>query len=224
MTDPAAIRVFLVDDQSMIRAGLRSLLSGDPRFEVVGDSGDPRAAIDAIGRLRPDVVLLDISMPGLSGLDAIAKIRKVHPTSKVIMLTHHEGESFVTQALSAGANGYLSKDSEQSELVLAIEAVRRGNPFISPKVAGSLLHRTSVAREDGAAGDAGATRLESLTPREREVFQLLALGKSNKEVAKVLAMSLGTVKKHRENLQRKLNCHSTAEMALLAMREGLMGS
>ena len=110
MSEQAAIRIFLVDDQSMIRAGFRSLLSQEGRFQVVGDSGDPRAAIDAIGKLRPDVVLLDISMPGLSGLDAIAMIRKVHPAAKVIMLTHHEGESFVTQALSSGADGYLSKD------------------------------------------------------------------------------------------------------------------
>ena len=220
MEDHTAIRVYLVDDQSMIRAGLKSLLGRDERFQIVGDGGDPRAAIDDIGRVRPDVVLLDISMPGLSGLDAIAMIRKVHPGAKVIMLTHHEGESFVSQALTAGADGYLSKDSEQAELALAIEAVRRGNAFISPKVAGGLLRRGGTREPTGAF----ATRLESLTPREREVFQLLALGRSNKEIAKALSMSLGTAKKHRENLQRKLNCHSTAEMALLAIREGLMGS
>jgi len=219
MDDPDPIRVFLVDDQSMIRAGFRSLLSRDGRFEVVGDSGDPRAAIEAIGKTRPDVVLLDISMPGLSGIDAIAMIRDLHPKARVVMLTHHEGESFVSQALSAGADGYLSKDSEEAELILAVEAVHRGNPFISPKVAGSLLQR----RGSNAPGAPVATRLESLTAREREVFQLLALGKSNKEIARALSMSLGTAKKHRENLQRKLNCHSTAEMAILAIREGLMG-
>jgi len=219
MDDPDPIRVFLVDDQSMIRAGFRSLLSRDGRFEVVGDSGDPRAAIEAIGKTRPDVVLLDISMPGLSGIDAIAMIRDLHPKARVVMLTHHEGESFVSQALSAGADGYLSKDSEEAELILAVEAVHRGNPFISPKVAGSLLQR----RGSNAPGAPAATRLDSLTAREREVFQLLALGKSNKEIARALSMSLGTAKKHRENLQRKLNCHSTAEMAILAIREGLMG-
>jgi two-component system nitrate/nitrite response regulator NarL len=219
MSDPSAIRVFLVDDQSMIRAGFKSLLARDPRFAVVGDSGDPRAAIAQIGALKPEVVLLDISMPGLSGIDAIAMIRDLHPAAKVVMLTNHEGESFVSQALSAGADGYLSKDSDQAELVLAIEAVRRGNPFISPKVARSLLRRRAPVEP----GTPIATRIESLTPREREVFQLLALGKSNKEIARALQMSLGTAKKHRENLQRKLNCHSTAEMAILAIREGLMG-
>lgn len=218
MSDTARTRVFLVDDQSMVRAGFRSLLATDPRFEITGDSGDPRAAVGVIGRTRPDVVLLDISMPGLSGLDAIALIRDVHPTAKVIMLTNHEGESFVNQALTAGADGYLSKDSDQAELALAIEAVHRGDPYISPKVAAGLLGR---GRAPGAASSKGVA---SLTPREREVFQLLALGKSNKEIARALQMSLGTAKKHRENLQRKLECHSTAEMAILAIREGLMGS
>lgn len=220
MHEHASISVYLVDDLNMIRAGFRSLLAADDRFHVLGDSGDPRPAIEAIGRMRPDVVLLDISMPGLSGIDAIALIRKVHPSAKVIMLTHHEGESFVTQALSAGADGYLSKDSERAELFLAIESVHRGNPFISPKVAGGLLRYGSSK----GSGSGVATRIEGLTPREREVFQLLALGKSNKEIAKALSMSLGTAKKHRENLQRKLDCHSTAEMAILAIREGLMGA
>ena len=218
MHDPVPIRIYLVDDQSMIRAGFKSLLSRDPRFQVVGDQGDPRAAVEAICALKPDVVLLDISMPGLSGLDAIELIRRGHPRVRTIMLTHHEGESFVTQALCAGADGYLSKDSDQAELTLAIEAVHRGDAYISPKVAGRLLQRGAV---QGAPLE---TCIQSLTPREREVFQLLALGKSNKEVASALHMSLGTAKKHRENVQRKLDCHSTAEMALLAIREGLMGS
>ena len=218
MESAAPTRVYLVDDLNMIRAGFRSILTADPRFTVVGDSGDARAAIDAIEKSRPDVVLLDISMPGLSGLDAISMIRDVHPSVKVIMLTHHEGETFVNQALSAGADGYLSKDSDQAELAIAIEAVRRGNPYISPKVAAGLLGRTRTPVPVDPKG------VGSLTPREREVFQLLALGKSNKEIARALSMSLGTAKKHRENLQRKLDCHSTAEMAILAIREGLMGS
>ena len=220
MNDTTPISVYLVDDLSMIRAGFRSLLTADARFSVLGDSGDARTAIAAIGKTRPDVVLLDISMPGLSGIDAIALIREVHPPASVIMLTHHEGESFVTQALTAGADGYLSKDSERAELFLAIESVHRGNPYISPKVAGALLRR-GASKEPGTGL---ATRIGELTPREREVFQLLALGKSNKEIAKALSMSLGTAKKHRENLQRKLDCHSTAEMAILAIREGLMGT
>src|SRR5262249_33708433 len=155
-------------------------LSRDPHYAVVGDSGDPRAAIAEIGALRPDVVLLDISMPGLSGIDAISMIRDLHPTVQVVTLPNHEGQTFGNQALAAGADGRLSKDSDQAELLLAIEAVRRGNPFISPKVARSLLHRGGPVEPRAPI----ATRIESLTPREREVFQLLALGKSNKEIAR----------------------------------------
>ena len=139
MESQTAIRVYLVDDQTMIRAGFRSLLAKDPRFEVVGECGDPRRAIEVIPLTRPDVILLDISMPGLSGIDAIPQIRKTHPRARIVMLTHHEGESFVEQAMRAGADGYLSKDSEPAELALAIESVHRGNMYLSPRVAGRGL-------------------------------------------------------------------------------------
>ena len=217
LTDP--IRVYLVDDQAMIRAAFRHLLDEDARFQVVGDQGDPRQALEEIPDLRPDVVLLDISMPVLSGLDAIAQIRERWKRARIIMLTHHEGQVFVEQALKAGAEGYLSKDSDPTELALAIQAVHRGDPYVSPKVSAGLVGQM---RDAGPEGPAPSTRLACLTPREREVFQLLALGHSNKEVARDLDMSLGTAKKHRENLQRKLDCHSAAELARLAIREGLL--
>jgi DNA-binding NarL/FixJ family response regulator len=222
MTDhDSPIRVYLVDDQAMIRAAFRSLLEEQPGFEVVGDCGDARTAVEQIGQLRPDVVLLDITMPGLSGIDAIPLVKKASPRSAVVMLTHHEGESFVEQALRAGAQGYLSKDSEPAELALALQSAVRGDPFLSPKVSSGLVAR---ARGGGSPENAHSSRIEQLTPREREVFQLLALGRSNKEVARELGMSLGTAKKHRENLQRKLDCHSPAELARLAIREGLLDS
>jgi len=213
------IRIHVVDDQSMIRAGIKSMLTKNPRFQVTGTSGDPRAAIQAIGQELPDVILLDISMPGLSGIDAIPLLRKVHPRVRIVMLTHHEGDTFVEQALKAGADGYLSKDSAPAELVLAIDSVHQGKLYLSPKVAGVLVSRMGGGK---SPIQVGTSKLQSLTPREREVFQLLALGKSNKEVAKALDMSLGTSKKHRENLQRKLECHSAAELALLAIREGML--
>lgn len=221
MTTPAgssSIRVYLIDDQSMIRAGFKSLLASDARFAVVGDSGDPRAAAEILKGLDVDVVLLDISMPGLSGIDAIPLLRAARPKLRIVMLTNHEGDSFVDQALVAGADGYLSKDSDPAELRLALEAVVRGDAFLSPKVAGGLLRRSQ------SAARGFQSRLGALTPREREVFQLLALGRSNKEVAKALGMTVSTAKKHRENLQRKLDCHSTAELALLAVQEGLISS
>ena len=214
-------RIYLVDDQSMVRSAFRAVLEQDRRFDVVGDQGDPWVAIGEIAVQKPDVVLLDITMPGLSGIDAIGQIREMSAATKVVMLTHHEGQSFVEQALKAGAEGYLSKDSEPEELALAIEAVHRGDPYVSPRVSGGLVGRV---RGTGPEGEGPATRVDSLTPREREVFQLLAVGHSNKMVAAELGMSLGTAKKHRENLQRKLDCHSAAELARLAIREGLLDS
>ena len=213
------IKVYLIDDQAMIRAAFRSLLSDCEEFDVVGDRGDAREALDEIGALRPDVILLDITMPGLSGLDAIAKIRKVLPRVRIVMLTHHEGQIFVEQAIREGAEGYLSKDSDVTELTLALKAVHRGDPYVSPRVSGGLVSQVRGQRPGRVPA---ASKLGSLTPREREVFQLLALGKSNKEVANALGMSLGTAKKHRENLQRKLRCSSAAELARLAIREGLL--
>jgi two-component system response regulator NreC len=217
---PAKARLYLVDDQNMLRAAFRSLLTEGGRFEVVGDSGDARSAIQEVGALRPDVALLDISMPGLSGIDAIPPLREAHPRLRILMLTHHEGESFVEQALRAGADGYLSKDSEPGELALAIETVVAGRPYLSPKLSGGVVSRL----RGGVPASSPASRVSSLTAREREVFQLLALGKSNKEVSRELGIRIGTAKKHRENLQRKLDCHSTAELARLAIREGLMQS
>jgi len=220
-TSKVPIKVLLVDDQNILRAAFRSLLLQDDRFEVVGDTGDAREAIDKVVDLRPDVVLLDITMPGLSGLDAIRPMRQAVPRVRILMLTHHEGDSFVDQAMRSGADGYLSKDSDPAELTLAIESVHAGKPYISPKVAGGVVARM---RRGEAAPTPTTNRLDTLTPREREVFQLLALGKANKEVARELSISLGTAKKHRENLQRKLDCHSAAELARLAIREGLLSS
>jgi DNA-binding NarL/FixJ family response regulator len=217
--DTEKIRVYVVDDQAMIRAAIKGLLAQRGAFEVVGSTGDPRKALEELEALRPDVALLDITMPGLSGLDLIPKIRKLLPKTKVVMLTHHEGETFVEQALQAGAEGYLSKSSDPAELALAITAVHRGDPYVSPKVASGLVVGMRSRRGTEAPPQ---SRIATLTPREREVFQMLATGASNKEVAASLEMSLGTAKKHRENLQRKLECNSAAELARLAIREGLL--
>ncbi len=215
---PKSTRVYLVDDHTMTRAGIRSLVNSLDGFTVVGDHGDAREAIEIIAREKPDLVLMDITMPGLSGIDAIDQVRAVHPRVRVLMLSHHEGESFVEQSLQHGADGYLSKDSEPEELSLAMKAVMKDRAYLSPKVARGLV--------DGARSTSTETRtanrLSALTPREREVFQLLAIGLSNKEVARKLDLSVGTAKKHRENLQRKLDCHSAAELARLAIREGLL--
>ena len=219
METKTQINIVLIDDQAIVRAAFKSLLEAIPHFKVVGDAGDARSGIDLIAQLRPDVVILDITMAGMSGIDAVGPIKKASPRTHVLMASQHEGMKFVQQALQAGADGYLSKDSEPEELGLAIDSICRGDSYLSPKVASGFMAR-AVRGEAAPVGEASA--LAVLTPREREVFQLLALGKANKEVAAVLDLSLGTVKKHRENLQRKLDCHSAAELARFAIREGLL--
>ena len=217
MSDSHIISILLVDDQAIVRAAFKSLLERVSHIRVVGDVGDARSAIELASRLRPDNVLLDITMPGLSGIDAVAPLKRGSPKSRVLMASQHEGQKFVAQALMAGADGYLSKDSEPAELALAIEAIHSGDSYLSPKVAGSAMTDAVYAAEAIGQG-----ALSQLTAREREVFQLLAVGNSNKQVAATLHLSIGTIKKHRENLQRKLDCHSAAELARLAIREGLL--
>ena len=216
MTDER-ITVFLIDDEAMIRAGIRALLELDPTFAILGDVGDPRDGIRRVGEEQPDVVILDITMPELSGLDCIAPIKERSPKTKVLMASQLAGSQHVEQALRSGADGYITKSSEPAELHGAVRAIHSGESYLSPKVAGALVSK--VRGEDHSAG---SPVLSQLTAREREVFQLVAEGKANKEVAAALHISLGTVKKHRENLQRKLDCHSAAELARLAIREGLL--
>jgi DNA-binding NarL/FixJ family response regulator len=219
MEEVKQVRIVLIDDQAIVRAAFKSLLQSVERFLVIGDAGDARSGIDLVGELKPDVVILDITMAGMSGIDAVAPIKRVSPRTQVLMASQHEGMKFVRQALQAGADGYLSKNSDPSELSLAIDSIVSGDSYLSPKVSRGFM--ACALRGDLATSDVPLA-LSSLTPREREVFQLLAIGKANKEVAAVLELSLGTVKKHRENLQRKLDCHSAAELARLAIREGLL--
>ena len=210
------VSVYIVEDEALVRAGLRALVEQHEAYQVVGEQGDARAAIPELAALRPDIVILDITLPGMSGIDAIAPIKKASPHTKILIATHHQGSSFVEQALRAGADGYVPKNSRAEELGLAIVALLGGDSYVPARVAAQLVRR--VRSDDPSL----APRLSSLTGREREVFQLIALGKANKEVASVLHVSLSTVKKHRENLQRKLDCHSGAEIARLAIREGLL--
>jgi DNA-binding NarL/FixJ family response regulator len=163
------IKIFLVDDQNMLRAAFKSLLSQNDHFAVIGDTGDARDAIRRMPELRPDVVLLDITMPGLSGLDAIGPLREAWPRVRILMLTHHEGDTFVDQAMRAGADGYLSKDSDAAELAIAIEAVSSGRPFLSPKVAGGLVAkmRSPEQAAAGTASDTGPLRCASRGEKKR---------------------------------------------------------
>jgi len=211
-------RVLIADDHGLVRKGLRFVLERQGDIEVVGEAGDGREAVKMAEELDPSVVIMDIAMPNLNGIDAAAQIVKRKPAIGVIMLSVHSDESYLLRALSAGAKGYLLKDSAELDVVRAIEAVAAGRPFFSPAIAQTLLEDYMRFLQQRKIEDT----YDLLTEREKEVLQLLAQGKSNKEVATMLDLSLYTVETHRTHLMQKLNLHNTAEIVLYAVRKKII--
>ena len=212
------IRILLADDHGLVRKGLRFVLESEPGMEVVGEASDGREAVRMVEELNPSVVIMDIAMPNLNGIDATSQIAKRSPGTGVIMLSVHSDESYLLRALSAGAKGYLLKDSAELDVVRAVQAVSKGRPFFSPTIAKTLLEDYMRYLQQRGKQDS----YELLTDREREVLQLLAEGKSNKEVAQLLNLSLYTVETHRTHIMQKLNLHNTAEIVLYAVRKKII--
>ena len=213
MTRP--IRVLLADDHALVRAGLRKLLESLSGVAVVGEAGDGREALALVASKNPDLVLLDITMPGLNGLEAAERIGREHPGTRVILLSMHASEEHVLRALRAGAAGYLPKDAALGELELAINAVRKGETYLSPAVS---RHVSDYVRRTGAETEPR----ESLTPRQREILQLIAEGQSTKRIAGTLGVSVKTVETHRSQLMEKLDIHDVAGLVRYAIRIGLI--
>jgi two-component system, NarL family, response regulator NreC len=211
-------RILVADDHGIVRKGLRFLLDRQPDMEVIGEASDGREAVLLSEELTPHVVIMDVAMPQLNGIDATSQIIKNNPKVGIIMLSMHADESYLVRALSAGAKGYLLKDSAEVDLVRAVQVVAQGRPFFSPRIAQSLLEDYVRALQDRGLQDS----YELLTDREREVLQLLAEGKSNKEVATILDLSTYTVETHRTNFMHKLNLHNTAEIVLYAVRKKII--
>lgn len=212
------LKVLIADDHGVVRKGLRLLLEQYPEIEVVGEAANGREALRLTTELSPNVVLMDVAMPLLNGIDAAEQIRKAGSQVGIIMLTMHADESYVLRALSAGVKGYLLKESAEDDLLRAVKAVAEDRPFFSPAITQTLLEDyMRVLKQEGLSDS-----FELLTAREREVLQLLAEGKSNKEVAAILDVSLYTVESHRTNLMQKLNLHNTAEIVLYAVRKNLV--
>jgi two-component system, NarL family, response regulator NreC len=212
------LRILLADDHIVMRTGLSALLERQPNLEVVGESENGRETVELTGSLEPDVVVMDVGMPILNGIEATKLIVADHPTTAVIILSMHSDESYVMRALKAGARGYLLKDSAPADLLSAIQAVSQNKSFFSPKVSRILAEDyVRVLKQKGAVDS-----YDLLTDREREILQLLAEGKANKEVATSLNISPYTVETHRKHILEKLNLHNPAELILYAVRKGII--
>jgi len=209
------IRVIIADDHAILREGVRALLAAADDIEVVGQAGDGREAIEVCRRLDPDVILMDIAMPGLGGLEAALELRKEGLRVRVLVLSQYEDREYVRRLLKAGVAGYVLKKSAGSDLVGAIRAVHRGGLVLDPEVARTAMADSGPARE-------GGDPYETLTDREKQVFRLVAEGKSNKETAEVLGISVKTAMSHREHMMEKLHLHNRTELVRLALKLGVI--
>ena len=212
------MKILLADDHTLVRQGLRKIIEEQPDWTVVAEAGDGREVVRKALQLKPDVVIVDIGMPLLNGIEATSQITRRLNDAHVLILSMHHDEAYITRALQAGARGYLLKDSADTDLVRAVTAVAAGKSFFSPTVARIILDE--YGRQLAAKGV--TDRFDTLSEREREVFQLIAEGYTNKEVADLLHISPATVETHRAHIMEKLDLHSTAELVLCAVRKGVI--
>ncbi len=213
-------RIYIVEDHTLLRAGLRSLLSEDPDIEIVGEADNGHDAIRAIGPLAPNLVLLDISMPGMNGIEAMIDIKRRNPETRVLVLTIHKTEEYIHASLRAGADGYILKDATYDELHVAIRSVLNGKTYLSPDVAGKVINGYLGSGKDSTA----ASVWDTLTHREREVLKLVAEGHPNRYISDYLCLSIKTVEKHRSNLMKKLDLHNASMLTSYAIEKGLVSS
>ena len=211
-------RVFIVEDHTLLRAGLRALLSQDPDLEIVGEADNGRDAIRAIGSLAPHLVLMDLSMPGMNGIEAMQDIKRRNPQTRVLVLTIHKTDEYIHESLRAGADGYILKDATHDELRVAIRSILNGKIYLSPDISGKVIHGYLGT---GKADNVGTT-WDTLTHREREVLKLVAEGHPNRYIADYLCLSIKTVEKHRSNLMKKLDLHNASTLTSYAIEKGLV--
>jgi DNA-binding NarL/FixJ family response regulator len=216
----ATFRIMIADDHEVVRKGLISLLQAQPDWQVCGEAGDGREAVEKAQQLKPDVVILDIGMPSLNGLEATRQILKTNPQARILILTLHDSDQVVREVLNAGARGFLLKSDAARDLVAAVEALRRDKTYFTSKVATMVLEGYLKGGTPGTP--VTTTGRNRLTPREREIVQLLAEGKSTKEVAVALGLSVKTAETHRSNIMRKLQLHSVSDLVLYAVRNNIV--
>jgi len=211
-------RIVIAEDHTILREGLRALISSEPNLDVVGEAEDGRDAIHCVETLTPDLVLMDLSMPRMDGLDAIKEIKKRYPETKVLALTVHKTEEYILATLRAGADGYVLKDATQDELLMAIRSVLGGKSYLSPGASEKVIEGYLDSRKTLKT----STSWDTLTPREREILKLIAEGYKNRDIADYLFVSVKTVEKHRANLMKKLDLHTTSALTAFAMEKGLV--
>ena len=212
------IRILLADDHTVVRKGLRLLLESQPDFQGIADAANGRETVALAERLTPDVVVMDVAMPELNGIEAARQISAKLPRTAIVFLSMHSDEGYVLKALKSGARAYLLKDSAENDLISAVKAVCEGKAFFSPAISKMLIEDYMLQMQQRAVEDS----YDLLTTREREILQLFAEGKNNKDVANTLNLSLYTVETHRSNIFQKLNLHSSAELILYAVRKGVI--
>ena len=207
------IHILLADDHAVVRQGFKMILAAQPDMEIVGEAGNGREALDLAGQLQPDVIVMDVAMPELNGIEATRRVADVSPRSRVLALSMHKDSVYVREILRAGARGYLLKDSIASDLLAAVRAIARGEGYLSPGVSDAVLNDYRRHVTDP---------IDLLTSREREVLQMIAEGKTNKDIANILKLSVYTVDAHRGHIMEKLNLHSGNELVRFAVRYGLV--
>lgn len=211
-------RILIVENHALLRAGLRSLLSAQPDFEVVGEAENGHDAIQAVRTLKPTLVLMDISMPGMNGIEAMIDIKRRYADIRIIVITMHKEDEYIHASLRAGADGYLLKDSSNEEFQAAVRTVSNGKIYLSPAVSGEIIQRY-IAANDIPAGRRSAPQL---THRERQVLKLIAEGHRNRYIAEYFSLSIKTVEKHRSNLMQKLDLHNSSLLTSYAIEQGLL--
>jgi len=218
VTTEKKVRVFLADDHTLVRQGFRRMLEDDPRIEVVGEASTGLGTVDQCAKLKPDVVVMDLYMPELGGLEAMAEVLKANPQTKVIILSMYSNENYVRKAFELGAKGYILKNAVEVDLTHAVMAVMDGGAYMSPGISNIVIE----SLKSGSLQDTSQDPYEQLTLREKEVLHLIAQGKSNKEIATLLNISVNTVAVHRARVMDTLNIHRTAELVLYAVKKGLV--
>jgi DNA-binding NarL/FixJ family response regulator len=220
----AKIRIVLVEDHGILREGLRALILMESDFDIVGEFASVEQSLAGIAELQPDLIITDLALPGRSGIELLAEVKQLSPRTRKLVLTAHENEEYIRAALNAGANGYVLKDANSTELMLAIRTVSVGQQFLCKAIASKILSGYLSSHAPGVQRSAVPAVAQSITEREREVLTRIALGNSNKLIARELGVSPKTVEKHRSNLMRKLQLHNAAAITMFAIRNGMTGS